>query len=59
MKVRDLIAALQEPGVNGDAEVYVWVDGTRYRIAADYPVDPWDGVGRLVDINTEGDEVPA
>jgi hypothetical protein len=57
MKVRDLIEALQEPGVNGDAEVYVWVAGTRYRIAADYPVDP--GVGRLVDINTEGDEVPA
>ena len=59
MKVKDLIAALQAQGVNPEAQVYVWVDGTRYRIAADYPVDPWDGVGRLVDINTEGDEVPA
>ena len=53
MKVKDLIISLQSAEVNAEAQVFVWVDGTRYRIAADYPVDPWDG---LVDINVETEE---
>lgn len=53
MKVKDLIEALQEAGVNGDAEVYVWVNGVRYAIDPACPVDPWDSDGEFVDINVK------
>jgi hypothetical protein len=55
MKVKDLIEALKDAKVNGDAEVYVWVDGARYRIAADCPVDPWADDGSFIDINATED----
>lgn len=52
MKVKDLIAALENARIDPDAEVFVWVDGVRYRIDDNLPVDPIDG---FVDITTQVD----
>ena len=53
MKVKDLIEQLKDAKVNGDAEVYVWLDGVRYAIDPACPVDPWDSDGEFVDINVK------
>ena len=49
MKVRDLLRRLSE--VNPEAEVWVWLDGIRFKIETQIPVDVWDE--DHVDINVD------
>jgi hypothetical protein len=49
MKVSELIAELQKVD-NQDAEVYIWLDGDRWAINPDIPVDDQLS-GNIIDIN--------